>query len=202
MRHMRAGSGLLGRIPWRLRPDRNPLRRPADRMERAVLAGLLAVFVVGGPAAAVGAGHWADVAALHTARAQAAAWHRVPAHLLRAAPPASGPADPSSYLTLVSAWWIAPDGATRSGRVVVAAGTRAGATVRLWTDASGRPTGSPLQHAQVLDNAIAVATLVLVALAALLLSAAGLVRRIMDGRRLSGWEAAWAATGPQWTEHR
>jgi hypothetical protein len=31
----------------RLRPDRNPLRRTADRVEAAIMAGLLAVFLAG-----------------------------------------------------------------------------------------------------------------------------------------------------------
>ncbi len=37
----------------RLWPDRNPLRRAADRAEAAVMAGLLAMFLVGVPLAAV-----------------------------------------------------------------------------------------------------------------------------------------------------
>jgi len=37
----------------RLWPDRNPLRRAADRAEAAVMAGLLAMFMAGVPLAAV-----------------------------------------------------------------------------------------------------------------------------------------------------
>jgi hypothetical protein len=44
-------------MTWReLRPDRNPLCRACDRAEAALLAGLLAAFLIGVPLAAVFAG--------------------------------------------------------------------------------------------------------------------------------------------------
>jgi hypothetical protein len=36
-------------------------------------------------------------------------------------------------------------------------------------------------------------------LAAALVIGAAVARRVLDGRRLAGWEAAWTAIGPQWT---
>lgn len=209
MRHRatrgRPGSTILwprSRIPWWLRPGRNPLRRPVDRIERLVMVGLLAVFAAGGTTAAIGAGRWAEHGAMHAARVQAAQWHRVPAHLLRSAAPPVGPADPSFYVSYALAWWVAPDGARRAGRIIVAAGARAGATVPLWTDASGRPTASPLARGQVAYLGLLAGTLVVIALAAFLAAAGAVARRVLDARRLAGWEAAWTVTGPQWTGHR
>ena len=40
------------------------------------------------------------------------------------------------------------------------------------------------------------------ALAVLLLGLAWLVRWLMNRRRLAGWEADWALTGPRWTRRR
>ncbi len=28
------------------------------------------------------------------------------------------------------------------------------------------------------------------------------IRRILDGRRIAGWDAEWSATGPQWCNYR
>src|SRR5436305_11193252 len=55
----------------RLRPDRNPLRRPADRAEFAVLVVLLVAFLAGAPLTALAAGQWVAASRLHAERAQA-----------------------------------------------------------------------------------------------------------------------------------
>ena len=59
--------------------DGNPLRRTSDRAEAWIRAGLLAVFLIAGPMAALGAGGWAFHAGITAARAQAAAAHHVQA---------------------------------------------------------------------------------------------------------------------------
>ncbi len=183
----------------RLRRPPHPLRRRADRVERALLAGLLAVFAVAGPAAAVTAGDWAGAAAQRSARAESAQWHAVQAHVLRAAPAPGGPADPSAYLAHVPAWWTAPDGAHRQGTVLVTAGTQAGRTVPIWTTRSGAPAGRPLQHAQVVGRAAMAAAGALALVLAVAATAALVVHRIANRRRLASWESAWAVIGPQWT---
>jgi hypothetical protein len=74
--------------------DSNPLRRASDRAEAWIRIGLVAVFLVAGPMAALGAGGWAYHAGITAARMQAASAHRVntaaprpvlaPSHLDRA----------------------------------------------------------------------------------------------------------------------
>ena len=65
--------------------DRNPLRRATDRAEAWIRAGLLALFLIAGPMAALGAGHWAYHAGTTAGRVQAAPAHRVrPAALQQA----------------------------------------------------------------------------------------------------------------------
>jgi hypothetical protein len=59
--------------------DRNPLRRASDRAEAWIRAGLLAVFLIAGPLAALGAGGWACHAGMTGPRVQAAQTHRVQA---------------------------------------------------------------------------------------------------------------------------
>ena len=49
----------LTRLARALGLDRNPLRRATDRAEAWIRVGLLAVFLIAGPMAALGAGHWA-----------------------------------------------------------------------------------------------------------------------------------------------
>ncbi len=75
----------LTRLARALGLDRNPLRRATDRAEAWIRAGLLAVFLIAGPMAALNAGHWAYHAGTTAARVPAAPAHRVrPAALQQA----------------------------------------------------------------------------------------------------------------------
>jgi hypothetical protein len=66
----------LTRLARALGLDRNPLRRATDRTEAWIRVGLLAIFLIAGPMAALGAGHWACHAGITAARAPAAPIHR------------------------------------------------------------------------------------------------------------------------------
>jgi hypothetical protein len=205
VRHMRRPGKWhacrLARLIRGLRFDRNPLRRGFDRAETAIIAGLLAAFFVSAPFIAVTAGHWIHTASLREQRVQTVAWHQVSARLLKDAPADSfasyGPADTSAL-----ARWTAPNGSRHTGFISVAAGTRAGTTVSTWMDASGKPTGPPLQAAQVADRAALAVMLAPLVPAILLLAAWKLARRELERRRSAAWDADWRATGPQWTSRR
>jgi hypothetical protein len=70
--------------------DGNPLRRASDRAEAWIRVGLLAVFLIAGPLAALGAGGWAYHAGMTGPRVQSAQTHRVKAAVPA---PAVAPAD-------------------------------------------------------------------------------------------------------------
>jgi hypothetical protein len=75
----------------------------------------------------------------------------------------------------------------------------AGHTVRLWVNAAGSPAGPPLNDHLVPAYEATAAVVATVTLAIMLLCLAYAGRWVFDRRRLAGWEAAWAAVGPQWT---
>ena len=58
--------------------DRNPLRRRIDRIEAAVVAGLIAVFLISAPVLGAAAGHGSNSAAMREQRTEMA-WRLVPA---------------------------------------------------------------------------------------------------------------------------
>ena len=65
--------------------DRNPLRRASDRAEAWIRIGLLAVFLIAGPIAALSTGAWAYHSGITAASEQAVPAHRVGATPLRPA---------------------------------------------------------------------------------------------------------------------
>jgi hypothetical protein len=69
----------------------------------------------------------------------------------------------------------------------------------VWADAAGRLTGPPLQ---VRGQAFLAAVLAPVLLGEMLLAAGQLAHFLLGRRRLAAWDAAWRATGPQWTRQR
>jgi len=187
-RAARAARGL-----W---PDRNPLRRTLDRVEAAVVGGLVIAFLAGAPLAALATGHAVYHIWSRTAHAEQVAWHRVPAVLL-AAVPLSGYDDGQ-----VPARWRAPDGRRRTGPVPAPPGARAGNTVAVWVDTAGRPTGPPVELSQVWGTAALAALLACSAVGCVVLGAGLLARSVLGRRRLAAWDADWRATEPQWTGRR
>jgi hypothetical protein len=177
---------------WReLRPGRNPLRRACDRAEAALLAGLVAAFLIGVPLAGI----WAYRTGVRAGHAEQASWHQVPAVLLEAAP-AGGYAGNQAA---VPARWAAPGGAARTGRIIAPAGAPVGSTVALWVDASGRPVGLPLGDGQMAGQAVVASVAAVAVVGFLLLCASALGRWALARRRLAAWDAAWRVVGPQWS---
>jgi hypothetical protein len=184
-----------------LRPDRNPLRRTADRIEAAVMAALLVLLVAGAPLAAWAFAGSAAAGGARTERAQAS-WRHVPAVLLQDAPRPAHARFQASLEPMVRARWTAPDGAPRTGEVYAPGGTPAGKTVLVWTDSSGRPTETPLQPVDVATRVALAASLAAGLVAGAAAGAGLLTRWLLDRRRLAAWDVGWSQTGPQWTTRR
>jgi hypothetical protein len=185
------------RLARRLGLDRNPLRRRTDKIGTCVAILLLTVFLIGAPLLSVAAAGWATRAGASGQRAERS-WRQVSAILVRASAPVISVGGVSGY-SWVPARWTAPDGRARTGEIPVSTALAADHTVLLWVDAAGSPTGPPHHRSVVADEAAASAVTT-GALGIVLLCLAWACRRPLDRRRLTDWEAGWAAVGPQWTK--
>ena len=197
---MRFRTSWLARLLRGRRLDRNPLRRGSDRAETIVIGALLAAFLAAAPFAAHAAGAWGQDAAARQAQAQRASLVQVTATLLRASPVLSGYGSTSGFA--VEARWRAPDGPVRTGELFVTADVAASPSTRIWVDQTGRLTGPPLSRDQMTGRAQLAAGGAVGGLAVVLSTAGWLVRRSLDRRRLSGWDAGWLANGPRWSPRR
>ncbi len=117
----------------RLGFDRNPMRRGTDRIQAIIRVGLLVVFLAGAPAAAVYAGHVIYLSGMRAERAEAAAWHRVPAVILRVTPTATGWSR-SAASALLSVQWVRTDGSWGTGKITGAKTALAGGGCHLRGD--------------------------------------------------------------------
>ena len=192
----RAATGRMSRLA-RMLAGRNPLRRPIDRFEGAVLVTLGAVF---GVAVAVAA-----IVGTHTYQSQqaAASLHPAVAVLVQHGPPAGGLPGAGQ----VEARWRVPGGGERSGVLTTAtvpgiSGAAAGTRVAVWLNRSGQPAGPPPGQAVMIIYALITGGAVTAVAGVALLIAYALARHALDRRRLAGWETAWATTGPSWTAKR
>ena len=184
----------------RMGVDANPLRRGCDRAEGWVRLGLVVVFLVASPLAAIGLGHLTNDASVRAARAQAAAEHWIPAVLLERV--SRNPNDPlagTTQLAWTQARWTAPDGRPRRGEVPAEVGSRAGRQVHIWVDEAGDLVYGTIGQGQIASRILAVVAL----------SAAcggdpaqrGLAdRRVLDRRRMVRWATEWSAVEPLWTK--
>ena len=162
----------------RMGVDANPLRRGCDRAEGWVRLGLVVVFLVASPLAAIGLGHLTNDASIRAARAQAASEHWVPAVLLERV--SRNPNDPlagTTQLAWTQARWTAPDGRQRRGEVPAEVGSRAGRQVHIWVDEAGDLVYGPIGQGQIASRVIAVVALTPAVLAVILLSVAWLTGR-------------------------
>jgi hypothetical protein len=117
--------------------DRNPLRRRIDRVEAAIVAGLIAVFLISVPVLAAVAGHWIGSAGMREQRAEVA-WRLVPATVQGSAQ-GQIPSGPTGTVWM-PARWTAPDGQARRGWIPVSPGDAAGGSTRMWVTRSGSLT--------------------------------------------------------------
>jgi len=188
---------LWTRMARRLGFDHNPLRRGSDVIEAWLLPAAVAVFLILGPIVVGATGlrvHADNLAAQHAERS----WHRVPAVLLQAAPgPMMSDNGANSWLVWTTGRWTA-DGRAHVGSIPAPAGTRAGTSVPVWLNRAGQ-VQVPLTAAGARDRIIIEGSGALALLAALLTGLTLLGRRVLDRRKLAGWEAAWLSVGPQWS---
>jgi hypothetical protein len=182
--------------------DRNPLRRPADRVEAWLRLLMLALLLTAVPVTAIGLGLAANRVLTHQAQSQQRSDRLVSAVLTKQAP--TGVVDP--YVADPEVWvqarWTAPDGTARSGQILAPAGTQAGHTIPIWVNTTGGTVDPPSGHQYVLAGSITVGVFSGLMLAMLLMGLQSVARWVLDRQRLAAWEGEWRATGPLWTGHR
>ena len=186
LRSLRLGRLFLGR---------NKLRRPCDRIEGAIIAVLLAVFLSASVWAVGMAGH------LYQSERAAAARLRPATAVLSQPGPVAG-----SQKTAAATWRL-PDGAERSGTLTTATvpaiyDAPAGTSVQVWLDYSGQPLAPPLSWSDMIVTALLASFIAIAAAAAVLFLCYFLCRAVLDRHRAAGWDSAWAAVGPRWTRRR
>ena len=196
---MRGSAHRAGRPLRRLRRlllGRNDLRRPADRIEAAVIVGLVAVFLTVAVAAMCFAGHLYQ--SEHTA---AARLRPAVAVLTQPAPAAITPA------AAAAARWRLPNGTERSGTLTTVTAPAihyapAGTSVPVWLNRAGQPQAPPPSLGGMILNALLAGVIITTVTAVVLTLCYYLCRMALDRHRLARWESAWATVGPRWTSHR
>jgi hypothetical protein len=175
----------------------SPLRRPVDRIQSAVVAGLVVAFAVAAPLVSIVAVQITGAAAVREQRTEAK-WRPVTAVLQESA--AAGlVADDGAFDSWVPASWRMPGGVKRSGLVAVDLNAREGQRMTVWVTPAGQLTRPKLIRAQVLEWEATAAIVAPIGLAVLLMVAGGVVRAAADRRRMAEWTRAWAAAGPRWS---
>jgi hypothetical protein len=186
------------RLARRLGIDGNPLRRRSDVIAAWLLPVAIVLFLGLCPViwTATGMRVRADNAAVQRAEPT---WHRVDAQLLQAAggPQPSGSAA-NSWTVLAPVRWV-EDGHARDADYPVPAATPAGSQVKIWLNRAGNLEIPPMTAAQIDDRVLADTFVALAVFAVLLGGLTWGIRRVLDRRRLAGWEAEWMAVGPRWS---
>jgi hypothetical protein len=178
----------------------HPLRRHVDRIQSAVVAGLVVAFVVAAPLLSIIAVQVTSAAAVREQRAESG-WQARTAVLQESA--AAGlVADDGAFDSWVTASWAMPGGAKRSGLVAVDLNARKGQRITVWVTPTGQLTHPPLTRSQVLEWEATAAIVVPIGLAVLLMVTGGVVRVVANRRRMAGWTQAWAVAGPRWSSLR
>ena len=179
--------------------DRNPLRRRIDRVEAAMVAGLIAMFLISAPLLASAAGHWVGSAGVREQHAEVG-WRLVPATVQGGAQ-RDNSAEPAGTVWML-ARWTAPDGQACRGWIPVSPGDTAGSIARVWVTRAGSPARPPLRHSQVQAHIAIAGWGTALGLGLLFCLAGGAGRALLARRRLAYWNRAWRVVGPRWTGQR
>jgi hypothetical protein len=188
-------------IARRLGIDRNPLRRPTDRIETWLTAVVLVAAIGLGPVLA-----WHAAAGVYSTTAASATQDQRERFQVTAVLQ-----EDTNYSTYddgvqlqqapVPARWTAPDGTPRTGLVVPTAAVSAGTSIVIETDANGTPL-PPAVGQDHNVNALLTALLVLAGVAAVASLLIILLRHYLDKIRMGRWQRDWLLFEPTWGGRR
>ncbi|MEU0650211.1 Rv1733c family protein [Streptomyces umbrinus] len=178
---------------WRWRS--NPLRRHADVVEAWIVLASWTGFALGGAVVGTVTARAADES-LSQARAKR---HSVEAVLVEST--ASSVTDTegaSDSAVWAKVRWTGSDRSIHTGRTMVDAGHKAGATVLVWTDRKGNLTKEPATATEAAVETGLVGTVAALAVGGLTLGAGRIARWRLDRKRIGQWGREWKQVGPQW----
>jgi hypothetical protein len=185
-------------VARRLGLEHNSLRRASDRVESKIVVTLVLVFIVGAPLLGFLAGRAAYESSVRTERAQAVQ-HRVTARLTAGSPAHVRFIDrPSSSGARAEARWTYA-GAVHTGTVPVPPGAKAGGTVTVSVDGTGRPVLEPRTRAETITRAIVLSSGTVLCFGLALWTSRLVARAVLIRRQFAAWDAAWDAFEPKWT---
>ncbi|MEV6408344.1 hypothetical protein AB0M58_36265 [Streptomyces bobili] len=171
----------------------NSLRRASDTLEFWVRRVLMAVLVLGLPAAAVSAGLTAYKASMRAVRTQAAERHQVTARLTSTAEGGDWAKRPAPVR------WTDLNGVVRTGAALVEPGTPKGSTVRVWVTRDGTVTGPPTTKLNATSSGWLVGGMAAFGVVAGSYAAWAGMRLVLDRRRYAQWDAEWGLVEPRWS---
>jgi hypothetical protein len=185
---------MLGVIRY-LRPDRNPLRRPVDRVHTCVITALGLLFLVVAPFAVAMAARLVDHAGLRAERLEAHTRHQADATVTGTPSAVSR----TGFNDTTRIRWRDARGSAHTAVVPSAGNGRAGTHRTIWIDEAGRLTTHPRRHAQTVADTLMAALTTLSVLVLLHSATHTLTDRRLQRRRLDLWEREWTAVAPRWT---
>lgn len=175
----------------------NPLTRRSDLVETWCSRFLLAVLVLGLPAAAVSAGTAVHESTTRTARAQAAERSQVTAQVTSA--PDAAPGSSADEKQKVRLRWTDENGRQRTGTAQVSPDETAGSTVRIWVDRDGQVTEPPMAASNAQASGWLMGGMTAAGVYAGFLATRKGVRLALDRRRYAQWDAEWDRVEPLWS---
>ncbi|MCW2880576.1 MAG: hypothetical protein JWQ95_4676 [Sphaerisporangium sp.] len=186
----------------RYRFDHNPLRRRSDRIETvAVLITLLVLVACLWPA--VLAGRIVYQRGVMAERAEPGLRQPVTAVLLEDAASTTAVSSQGTVLGIkAKARWYTPTGRMRTEVVSVPAQAKAGSTLELWVDGSGRPTTAPRTHPQTVADSVVAGFGVMAGATGVLFLNLAVFRWMLDRRRYVDWDKAWTSAHDRWRRPR
>lgn len=177
---------------------RNPLRRPVDDVEAAIISCLIIFFVLASPLLCVVTGRIADNSAVAERRAEQS-WRPVTAVLDESAAAGLIGLDGEWDTSWVTAHWTLRDDRTASGLLAVDLNARQGQHLTIWVTATGQVAHPPLSQADIEDR-VASAVLATAAGLGLLIAIVVVAVRVIAGRRrMAAWARSWEVIAPQWS---
>lgn len=191
---MRAQPGTLIALWRRIHPGRNPLARTSDRLETALVLGVVLLALLALPFAAA-LGSEAYAARMRQATEQAVGRQPVTAVLQADAPALETRLDEKSD---VRARWTA-DGVVREGLIEAGHGAAMGEEIRIWLDSMGEVVPAPVTPDDAARTGIGVGVGVWLGCAALLAGVFLTARSMLGRQRSAAWTREWRRVSEDWT---